>query len=377
MTRASTVKGPALLAFVGAGGSHSLEAMVAAAHRAITLDLIQRAERCAAFQKMIVATDDAELASRLPSTVIIERTGSPFHFGECLRDIIRRHRLERPFYVGGGAGPLLSEQELLAIVRQLSSGDRLVIANNIFSSDIVAFTPGLAIESITLPERDNPLAQALRLEAELTPVELPRSATTLMDVDSPLDLAILSLHPNIGPRTGELLASLPLDTSSLRAACAVFTDPDKHLLVAGRVSSQVWAYLESQTACRVRVFAEERGMEAEGRVGRGEVRSLLGFHLEQVGPTRFFRHLAELGDAAFIDSRVIFNHFHLHVSRPDRFLSDLGRPSAVRHPWVREFTEAALSAPIPIVLGGHSLVSGGLMALVEAAWHEHDREIQP
>jgi hypothetical protein len=35
---------------------------------------------------------------------------------------------------------------------------------------------------------------------------------------------------------------------------------------------------------------------------------------------------------------------------------------------VREFTQAALSAAVPVVLGGHSLVSGGLYALVEAAW---------
>jgi hypothetical protein len=30
-----------------------------------------------------------------------------------------------------------------------------------------------------------------------------------------------------------------------------------------------------------------------------------------------------------------------------------------------------------VVLGGHSLVSGGLMALVEYAWQEHDRRRGP
>jgi hypothetical protein len=40
---------------------------------------------------------------------------------------------------------------------------------------------------------------------------------------------------------------------------------------------------------------------------------------------------------------------------------------------VRELTRAATQAPVPVLLGGHSLVSGGIMALVQAAWEEQDR----
>lgn len=114
-------------------------------------------------------------------------------------------------------------------------------------------------------------------------------------------------------------------------------------------------------------------MQADGRAREGSVRSLLGFYLEEVGPRRLFAALAELGDAAVIDTRVLLAHLGLEPSREDRFLSDLGRWQEIREPFLRELTRAAAEAPIPVLLGGHALVSGGLMALNEFAWRERER----
>jgi len=79
-----------------------------------------------------------------------------------------------------------------------------------------------------------------------------------------------------------------------------------------------------------------------------------------------------LGDAAFIDTRVILAHFDLWPPTEERFYSDLRQPEKISLPFLRNFTAAAKEAPIPVVLGGHSLVSGGLCALIEAAWEEFD-----
>jgi hypothetical protein len=49
----------------------------------------------------------------------------------------------------------------------------------------------------------------------------------------------------------------------------------------------------------------------------------------------------------------------------DRFNADLLRWQEVRAPFLREFARAAAQVPIPILMGGQSLVNGGLMALVE------------
>ena len=76
--------------------------------------------------------------------------------------------------------------------------------------------------------------------------------------------------------------------------------------------------------------------------------------------------------AAFIDTRAIFAHLGIQPSRPDRFLSDALEPDGISEPWLREFTAAALDAPIPVVLGGSSLVTSGVQLLSEAAWRRHD-----
>jgi hypothetical protein len=101
---------------------------------------------------------------------------------------------------------------------------------------------------------------------------------------------------------------------------------------------------------------------------------LLGFHLQAVGARRFFDEMAEMAHAAFIDTRAIFAHLGLNPSRPDRFLSDALEPDDIADPWLREFTIAAREAPIPVVLGGSTLVGSGIQLLSEAAWRDHDRD---
>ena len=213
------------------------------------------------------------------------------------------------------------------------------------------------------------MAQLLRrvgLEAQ----PLPRTASNLFDVDTPTDLVILSLQPGAGPRSRAYLDSLKLDSSRMREATSFLTDPMAQVVVAGRVGSYIWSRLEEDTACRMRIISEERGMHAWGR---GEVRSILGFYLEEVGPGRFFQSIAQLGDAAFIDTRVIFDHLRLDASRRDRFLSDMGRPEEIGDSLIREFTEAQMEARIPVILGGHSLVAGGMLALIDVSWLDVDK----
>jgi hypothetical protein len=102
--------------------------------------------------------------------------------------------------------------------------------------------------------------------------------------------------------------------------------------------------------------------------------------LDAVGPERFFANLANLAQAVFIDSRVLFAHRGLWPSAADRFYSDLRQPEKVGDPFVGTLTEAAMAAPVPVIMGGHSLVSGGLYVLVEAAWargHDVPRHVVP
>jgi hypothetical protein len=195
-----------------------------------------------------------------------------------------------------------------------------------------------------------------------------------------MDLLTLAAHPGAGRHTRACLEAMELDTSAIDDALPLLLDRDATILVAGRVSSATWHYVERETACSTRVLSEERGMRASGRQARGEVRSLLGYHLDAVGLERFFDELATMGQAIFVDSRVLFAHRGLWPSAADRFHSDLRQPEEIGDPFVQALTKAAMDAAVPVIMGGHSLVAGGMYALIEAAWargHDVPRHVAP
>ena len=113
------------------------------------------------------------------------------------------------------------------------------------------------------------------------------------------------------------------------------------------------------------MISEERGLRARPD---GQARSLLGFHLHAVGPEELVASLEELGDAVFFDTRPLFAHLGWDPSRADRFWSDVGAWEEIARPELRAFTRAVAKSRVPIVLGGHSLVSGGLLAAIDLAW---------
>jgi len=361
----------ALIIMTGSPRGTPAENMVAEAREAITLDLVARAVETGVFAPIIVSTDSPTLAARLavwPVLVELDPPNQVFHFGQHLQELIRRYELERVLYMGGGSAPLLPATTLAAIAQRLDQADQLVLTNNFYSSDFVAFTPASVLLGLPPISTDNDLSWQLGRHFGRPAEELPRRAATQLDVDTPVDLMTLSLHPAVGGHTRSFLKALDLPIQVFEAVLPLLTDRRAEILIAGRVSSTTWHYLERETACRVRCFAEERGMRASSRQWRGEVRSLLGFYLDQVGPARFFETLAQLAQAVFLDNRVLLAHRGLWPSAADRFNSDLRRPEEINDPFLRELTAAAIAAPVPVIMGGHSLVSGGMYALVEAAW---------
>ncbi len=369
MPELQSARGGSLLAvFIGGLGAGPIERCVGRARWAASLDSAAAAAR--ALDAAVFVTDAPPEGLDAAGTTL-NLDGGEFHFGRRLAGLVHRYEPATVVYMGGGSAPLLSAEGFAALAQ--GARRNLVVTNNYYSSDVVAFpvSDGVlaAIEGVG---RDNALARALTQRAGLRAEEMPRSLATLLDIDGPSDLAVLALTGEGGPRLRETLRDIPLDLSKYRAVLDVLVDPAAQLVVAGRVSSQAWQYAERETACRVRMFAEERGMEAEGRAEDGTARSLLGYYVQEAGFERFFATLAELGDAAIIDSRVLLAHARVRATREDRFRSDMGRWEAVEVPFLRELTRGAAEAQVPVLLGGHSLVSGGLMALNEYAWRRRE-----
>jgi hypothetical protein len=373
---------PALVVFLGGFGTSPVEHLVDDARTAASLDAID-AWLATGIGLAVLATDQSpshmreassahpEGTRRMSGALTLDVDDGPFHFGHRLSEVIRKNKFDSVVYIGGGSVPLFTTDDFRQVASRLDEG--LAVTNNLFSSDLIAFpvtTEGLPV--VERVARDNSLARALHDAGAAAFEALPRTVATQFDIDTPVDVAILRLTSQGGPRLARYLAEQKIDVSRYEAVLPLFLDQTKQIVVAGRVGSHAWSYLERQTACRVRVFAEERGMEADGRADSGAAGSLLGYYLDEVGVDRFFQTLAELGDAAFIDTRVLLAHEHINASREYRFLSDLGTPDDIRDPFLRDFTRAALEAPIPVLLGGHSLMSGGLMALNEHAWSLRD-----
>jgi hypothetical protein len=372
------IRDPILVLFCGGMGGSPAEDAFAVTLRECALDLLEEAVASGVYAGQMLVTDreSAEaLEGRLPlhTEVDVDRPGEAFHLGKRLQEVVKRYGLERPVYAGSGL-PLIKAADLAKVAAGLRESEKAVVANNFFSADLVGFVPGSAIEEMALPNNDRIIPRLLRDEAGLENKSLARTIENQFDLDTPGDLAILAYAGGAGPHLQRHIDAIGFDTSRLERAARLFTDRDAEVVVAGRVGSQTWQYLESETACRVRMFAEERGLQAAGRDVNGEARSLLGFHLQSVGTQRFFEELAQMGQAAFIDTRPLFAHMGVKPSRPDRFLSDAMQPAHIEDAWVREFTAAACEAPIPVVLGGSSLVSSGVQLLSEAAWRRHDEE---
>lgn len=363
-----------LVIFEGGPAGSWVERMLAELRQAIVLDTIARAGACGAIERIVVVTDREELAGRAARMgAEVDRDQGehrPFHFGRRLAQLVRARRLDRVIYMSGGLGALATPDDLGWIARELARRERVVIANNVHSADLVAFAPADALERIDLPSLDNSLAMALSLGAGLELVHPPRTLGLHFDIDTPTDALVLGVHPGTGPAVREWLARHPLDRSRVEAVRRILDDPAADLLLFGRIGAPLFFYLDDRTRCRLRVISEERGMKSLGRDRRGEAVSVLGYLWESVGDRGLFERLGRVAAAALLDTRVLFAHRRWEVSQSDRFLSDLGVWEEIRHPGVRAFTRAAAQAPLPVLLGGHSLVSGGIWALVDARLRE-------
>jgi len=360
----------------------SPRSLLARVRRWTTLDTLEKFRDHPAVDTVVVATDSGDLAREaLRAGVQVHVTGRDFHFGSALGELATRHRLGRVVYLGGGSVPLLRPEEIDRLLGLAEPGARVFAANNVQSPDIVALgsTEGLGVLAGLGTDNETLFALA---DAGYERRLLPDTPTTGFDLDTPSDILFMAyearrrqstgLSPHtagegggLGPRAAEGLAGLDLDLSALDRAGAVLARRYAAVTLIGRVSGVTMNHLNERMLLRLRVFSEERGMKALGRIERGEVRSLLGFVLDDLGPDYLVRRLEEMSEAVFWDTRVFMAHFGRFPDESDRFESDLGRPQRVRDPALRRLSEATTRAGIPFVLGGHSVVAGGLRLLAE------------
>ena len=295
--------------------------------------------------------------------------------------------------LGSGSIPLARAADLRRFVEAAAGPGGHALANNRYSADVVAISRAADLAGLPPLPADNALPRWLEEWAGVAVTDLRSRWRLGVDIDTPLDLIVLR-----DPAARELRATAPLVGERLAALAEVISNCRAELLVAGRVSARTLAWLERGVACRVRALVEERGLRAASALAQsggerdggatagatGNVRpprSILGELLDRDGPESLAHTVSKLADAAVIDTRVLLAHragpadsptSPSPASSPDaeeRFASDLLLPASIADPWLRALTSSAATAPSdhPILLGGHTLLNGGLRLLAERA----------
>lgn len=362
--------------FEGGNPVGEIEKMLVKVRHAVLLDNISKMKQLEEIGVIYLLTNYPRLAQEaeaLGVKIWKSGAGDNFHFGNVLSGLINREKLQNVLYMGGASIPLVTKGELQEICLYLLNAEAAIYSNNAQSADIIAFTPGELINKIDPPRMDNILAVSLRDGTGVVHKLFPNTAGIIFDLDTPADLLILAASPSAGIRARRVLDSLDLDLSRLEKAKEVLRGDYEEALLLGRIGAPVIAHINQNLKLRLRIFSEERGMKALGREESGSAISLMGFFLEEVGPRKFIRYLEKVARCAFLDTRVLM--IHLLGQRPsaeERFLSDLGWWQEIKNPVIREFTRAAMEAEIPVICGGHSLVLGGLWALVDEIGPTHN-----
>jgi len=283
--------------------------------------------------------------------------------------------------LGSGSIPMATRRDAVDLLAVAGSGERRALANNRHSADVVAIGAAGALASVPDLPSDNALPRWLEESAGYEVEDLRRRWRLAIDLDSPLDVLLTR-----GSRAIALDARAVSDR--IQRVRAVSTDPKAELVVSGRTSSATLGWLERHTASRTRALVEERGLRAIGLAsgaangGGGEAtsdealretargpRSVFGFVLADRGPEALGLVLAELGDAAIVDTRVLLAHRlgadeAAWPAAEDRYASDLLLVDLIRDPWLRALTASARDSAIPVLLGGHTLVGPGVRLLL-------------
>jgi hypothetical protein len=346
----------------------------------------------------------AFLAAGADEVEVVAGPPDGLSFGERLRAEVQARAKGRgvggAVVLGSGSIPLARASDLRRFVAVAAGPGGHALANNRYSADVIAVSRAADLAELPPLPADNALPRWLEERAGVAVADLRSSWRLGVDVDTPLDLLILAAggagrgRDGAGAGLDAFHGTAPLVGERLAALAEVLTDGRAELLVAGRVSATTLRWLESGVACRVRALVEERGLRAASRLAQSGAttnsrppRSVLGELLDRDGPESLARTVATLADAAVIDTRVLLAHRHgadesAWPPAEDRFASDLLLPASIADPWLRALTASAagpssISAPgiavatfpsdRPILLGGHTLVNGGLRLLAQRA----------
>lgn len=370
-----------LLIMTGISGDSKPERILNEAYAASTFDLAEKGVEAENIGKVVVSTNSTFIAEKLENRVHVELDSEEkkFHFGDKFKEILKKYEPSSLLYFSGGSGVLFDVRDLDEFSRLLLEREGAIVANNFYSSDFVGLNPASKILEEQLPDRDNMLGWKSR-GAGYEPFELKRSAKTQYDIDTPLDLIPLSITDVAENNLEETLKSLWFKSKDLEEIVPLLTDAQSSITFVGRIGSSTWNYLEKTAACETNIVSEGRGLYASGSKDRSSKEYIANVLLEEKGMAGALDCLLGDSEALFLDTRVLYAGRGMWPSAPDRFWSDLKEPEKINDEFVRDLTRASMNFDQPLVLCGHSMISGAMYLLADMAWElvePKSKRVQP
>jgi hypothetical protein len=360
----------ACLVLLGPRGASKAEGWVYEGQLAATLDLVERLQAVPQVARItLMAPDLSDFPLQRQSKLALEQTSpSKFEFGPTLLSWAEAQQGMALAYFGGASAPLLTPGKLAPLVDLLLQEDGpQAITNNKYSSDWLLMRQIHGAEDFLAGlESDNPLGWGLENQVGLQVHGLAPGSMSRTDIDTPWDLLMLKDHPEVGPVLSDWLSTVDSELSERVAGIKnLLATPAQTLMVIGRSSAATWSMLEKRTQVWTRWLVEERGMLASGRFRRGEVKSLIANHIERVGLAPFMAEAASMSDGLLWDNRVWLACSGGWPDRGQRFAADLGWRDELHDRRLLELVSAVEPLDSLVVCGGHGVVSGGLMALLD------------
>lgn len=291
--------------------------------------------------------------------LIFEKIEKDFNFGKSLLKIINKYSLDKIFYFGAGSCYFLNIDELKFISEKTVKGQ--FISNNLVSSDFISFSSSDLNREIILnfPNIDNYFSSYLMSKTSLKYLKMPVSLGSIFDIDTPNDIAILSKITDNSGRVGEYISNSIFKNIDLNKFIKILSSKSSEIFVYGRINPLNLYMAERNIPCKIRFLSEERGLKIRGRASA----SLLEYIFQSENFDIFFKLFENICDGGIFDTRAVFSLFAGEYEQEDLYLSDMKMWEKIKNPFIKSFTKRVSESELPIILGGHSVVNGGLMAL--------------
>ncbi|MCX7943055.1 MAG: hypothetical protein N2746_00900 [Deltaproteobacteria bacterium] len=336
--------------------------IVQRARRENLKDIVNRITGFNLFDKIILQTNALGVLSNRDDLEILNTSGIK-NFGERLKLVLKKYPNSKIFYTGSGSSVFLDRRSLARFLEYLNKDS--IIANNLFSADYFLFStdnPDLDIENVST---DNALPRFLIEKYGLEGIEIRRNEFSLFDIDGPLDLLSLKLSKKGGMNLKKFLSGVEIENPNLARAIESFTKNDREVLLWGRISEFLIQFLRYRTACRTKFVVEGRGLVSQGVK---EFYSIFFDSFYRLGEDFLFENISRYCSALFVDSRVLFAHLKIDVSKEERFSLDMLNYENICHRRVKGLCEMALNSKIPVIFCNHSFLNSGIPLLIDMEW---------